>query len=73
MIEIRRLQKNNIFYYAGKVYICSWTDSTSISAMETHSKGKHRYFKPNTKVLSISPNFIKKICSQRKMILDNQI
>lgn len=63
MIEIRRLQKNNIFYYAGKVYICSWVtpDNGDISAMETHSKGKHRYFKPDTKVLFISPSFMKRL------------
>jgi hypothetical protein len=33
--------------------------------METHSKGKHRYFKPDTKVLFISPSFMKRLMRPR--------
>jgi hypothetical protein len=63
MIKISKLEKNNIFYYAGKVYICGWVTNNNgdISAMETHKEGKHRYFKPDTEVVFISPSFMKKL------------
>ena len=64
--EIKNLQHNNIFYYAGKIYVRGHTiydrqNNLHLSAMECHETGKHRDFRSDTKVLFISPKFMKNI------------
>jgi len=62
-VLIKDLKHNNVFYYDGKVYAlgqCVRKDG-SVSAMECHDKGKHKDFKPDTEVLSITPEFMKDI------------